>query len=421
MFWEQDVKVAIETHIGLRRKNNEDASCFQLCQQEEQWRRRGHLFVVADGMGGHAVGELASRIAIETLPHTFFKATERDVATTLADAVTAANAAIYQRGSTNEDFLHMGTTCTALTLCHRGAIVAHVGDSRAYRVRRDRIDQLTYDHSLEWELEKKHQSLIGVVDMSRHRNIITRSLGPEEQVDVDVEGPYPVIPGDTFVLCTDGLSNQVADEEIGAVVRELPPENAARLLIQLANIRGGPDNSTVIVVRVGDLPVNVQPQVVEEEVDDRFQLEWSWLIGFSAAALALVLGSWMMMFEHPIKGAILTAIALIAFVLLTIGVLQRRRKLVRELGDDSRTQFQRPHRTAVCLDSKGLYERLAAIEAELRRSAQEDGWSVRWKEHTDCILAAEKAMKEKRFARGVRNLSRAIGELMHEHPLPLQS
>lgn len=419
MFWEQDVKVAVETHVGMRRKNNEDSSCFQLCKEEEEWRRRGHLFVVADGMGGHAVGELASRIAVETLPHTFFKATEKDVRSTLLEAVTAANAAIYQRGSTNEDFLNMGTTCTSLTLCQRGAILAHVGDSRAYRVRRDRIDQLTFDHSLEWELERRNQSLIGVVDMSKHRNIITRSLGPEGQVEIDVEGPHPVIPGDTFVLCSDGLSNQVQDEEIGAVVRELSVDRAAKLLIHLANIRGGPDNSTVIVARVGDLPANVQPVVAEEEADDRLELDWSWFIGFSIAALACVLGIWMLMFEHPVKGSVLTAISLISFVTMGIAAFRRQRKLRKRYDlDDAETKFLRPHRTAVCLDSKGLYERLIRVEGELREVAREDGWTVNWKRHQDAINQAQTAQSEKRYSRGTRNLANAIGELMDHHPVP---
>lgn len=422
MFWEQEVKVAVETHIGLRRKNNEDSSCYQLCQTEEEWRRRGHLLVVADGMGGHAVGELASRLAVETLPHTFFKATERDVRSTLLEAVTAANEAIYRRGSTNEDFLHMGTTCTALTLCQRGAIIGHVGDSRAYRIRRDRIDQLTFDHSLEWELERKNQSLIGVVDMSKHRNIITRSLGPEKNVDVDIEGPHPVIPGDTFVLCSDGLSNQVADEEIGAIVRELSPDKAAKLLIHLANIRGGPDNSTVIVARVGELPANIQPVATQPEADERLNLDWSWFIGFTLAALSFVAGIWMLMFHHPIKGSLMTATSLISFVVIGIAAYRKHQQLRKEFGQDSaETKFLRPHRTAVCLDSRGLYDRLARIEGELRRAAREDGWSVNWKRHQEAIDSADQSSREKRYSRGIRHLYNAICEMMDQHPTPNQS
>lgn len=419
MFWEQEVKVAVETHVGLRRKNNEDSSCYQLCQSEEQWSKRGHLFVVADGMGGHAVGELASRIAVETLPHTFFKVTEKDVKGTLLEAVTAANGAIYQRGSTNKDFLHMGTTCTALALSPKGALLAHVGDSRAYRVRRDRIDQLTFDHSLEWELERRNQSLIGVVDMSKHRNIITRSLGPEKEVEVDLEGPHPVLPGDVFILCSDGLSNQVMDEEIGAIVRELSPDRAARLLVNLANVRGGPDNSTVIVVRIGDLPANVQPTIVEEEIDDQFALEWSWLIGFSVASLAVVLGVWMLLFEREMQGAIVTTLAVMSIIAMGVAAWRRQQNLKKlYCNDDSATQLLRPHRTAVSLDSKTLYERMLSIEAELRRAAKEDGWSVKWKKHNEAVESAVSAYSEKRYARGVRNLATAIAELMDQHPTP---
>lgn len=418
MFWEQDIQVAVETHIGLRRKNNEDASCCQLCQSEAQWAERGHLFVVADGMGGHAVGELASRLAVETVPHTFFKATERDVRSALREAVINANETIYRRGSTTEDFLHMGTTCTSLVLCQRGAILAHVGDSRAYRVRRDRIDQLTFDHSLEWELERRNQSLIGVVDMSQHRNIITRSLGPEAQVEVDIEGPHPILPGDIFVLCSDGLSNQVADEEIGAIVRELPPEAAARLLIQLANVRGGPDNSTVIVVRVGELPANIQPLVYDHDDDQKGQLEWSWLIGFSVAAFMMFAGLGMLLTGHPTKGIVSTVLSVLAFLVMGIVAFRRLQRQQQDEGESSRTRILRSHRTAVCLDSKGLYDRLLEIVSDLQRAAQEDGWSVDWKALKSAIVAAQQSAKEKRYAKGIRQLTRAVGMLMDEHPLP---
>lgn len=422
MFWEQNVQIAVETDIGLRRKNNEDAACFQLCPDQTQWRSRGHLFVVADGMGGHAVGELASRIAVEILPHTFFKGTDRDVRAALFEAVTAANDAIYRRGSTNEDFLHMGTTCTALTLSQQGAYLAHVGDSRGYRVRRDRIDQLTYDHSLEWELERKNQALIGLVDMSRHRNIITRSLGPEERVEIDIEGPHPILPGDVYVLCSDGLSNQVQDEEIGAIARELPPALAAKLLIHLANIRGGPDNSTVVVVRIGDLPANVHPVYLDEPVENPLQLGWSWFIGYTAAAITLVFGVWMMMSARPLAGSVVTALALASFLSMLLILLRRNRQVLESLpqDDNSRTRLLRPHRTGVCLDSPGLYERLKLIEAELRRSAQEDGWRVQWKEHEKALESAGQYATEKRYSKGVRHLARAIELLMSDHPTPLK-
>ena len=116
MYWEQSVQWDAATDIGLRRQNNEDSHCVHLCRDEAQWRRCGHLFVVADGMGGHAVGELASRIAIETVPHTFLKSAASDPRKLLQEAILAANHAIHERGTQNVDFLHMGTTCTVLAL-----------------------------------------------------------------------------------------------------------------------------------------------------------------------------------------------------------------------------------------------------------------------------------------------------------------
>src|SRR6188768_3316727 len=173
---EQQVQYATATDIGLRRRNNEDAYVVHLCSDEGEFRRRGHLFLIADGMGGHAVGELASRLAVETVPHTLYKNRDGDARSALLNAIHAANAVIHARGSQNRDFQRMGTTCTGLLLSPRGAWVGHVGDSRAYRIRRDRIDQLTFDHSLVWELQRTHTRLPDELKMLDNRNIITRSL-----------------------------------------------------------------------------------------------------------------------------------------------------------------------------------------------------------------------------------------------------
>lgn len=227
MRWEQQVQYSSVSDVGLRRRNNEDACVIRISRSEEEFRRRGHLFVVADGMGGHAVGELASKLAVETLPHTFFKSREEDVGKALRAAVDAANTAIHTRGSQNRDFLRMGTTCTAMALGEHGVYVAHVGDSRAYRVRRDRIDQLTFDHSLAWELERSGRKASVDPAASNNRNVITRSLGPERSVEIDLEGPYPVLPGDVFVLCSDGLINHVSDDEIATIAQDLAPKPPA--------------------------------------------------------------------------------------------------------------------------------------------------------------------------------------------------
>src|SRR5205807_1506607 len=167
-------------------------------------------------------------------------------ASSLRKAFIEANASIHARGQQNREFEGMGTTSTALLLRTEGVWVGHVGDSRAYRVRDGFIEQLSFDHSLVWEYARRQrispENVQGIPS-----NVIVRSLGPEPLVQVDIEGPHPVQKGDMFLLCSDGLSGQVTDREIGAVVSALLPDEACRYLVHLANLRGGPDNVTVLV------------------------------------------------------------------------------------------------------------------------------------------------------------------------------
>lgn len=411
---EQQVQYASATDIGLRRRNNEDAFVVHLCGDEGEFRRRGHLFMVADGMGGHAVGELASRLAVETVPHTLYKNRDGDVRSALLNAVRSANAVIHARGSQNRDFQRMGTTCTALLLSPRGAWVAHVGDSRAYRVRRDRIDQLTFDHSLQWELQRTNTRLPDELRMLDNRNIITRSLGPEESVEVDLEGPHAILPGDIYVVCSDGLSGAVSDEEIGGVVRELSPAQACRLLVHLANLRGGGDNCTAVIVRVGDLPANAAPSVEPEPEPVTDGLGWWWLAGFWLGAMALVSGLSMMLFGRYEQGGVVTGVGALAIILLGLQALRQRRILRPQ--QDGLTVLSRPHRTAVAQPSEQLLRTLTGMELQLRRAAQEEEWCVDWNAHRQALEAATAAQDQRRYARGVRDAARAIDLLMSDLP-----
>ena len=169
----------------------------------------------------------------------------------------------------------------ALVLLPQGAMVAHVGDSRVYRYRGDRFEQLTFDHSLVWGgwplragRDRCRKTCRGIS--------LPRSLGPHEEVKIDREGPFPVEEGDTFLLCSDGLTNAVADTEIGAIVGALTPEEAARALVDLANLRGGPDNITVIVVRV------TGPQIAVEYEDGSYTQGAE--VGVSGAGIDCPLG-----------------------------------------------------------------------------------------------------------------------------------
>src|SRR5947209_14444358 len=209
-------------------------------------------------MGAHAVGEKASEQATRVIPHTYDKYAEHGPVPALRKAFIEANASIHACGQQNREFEGMGTTGTALVLRPEGAWVGHVGDSRVYRIRNGQIEQLSFDHSLVWELARRQrvnpEDLHGIPP-----NVIVRSLGPEPLVQVDIEGPHPVLPGDVYLLCSDGLSGQVTDREIGAVVTALPPAEACRFLVHLANLQGGPDNITVLVIRVAGTPPPPDP------------------------------------------------------------------------------------------------------------------------------------------------------------------
>jgi serine/threonine protein phosphatase PrpC len=245
----EQIEHANLTDVGIRRSHNQDAFGVLLAPTAEAWRERGHIFLVADGMGAHAVGELASAIAADSIPHTYQKHASLGPEVALRKAFDEANANIHQRGLQNREFQGMGTTASALLLRPEGAWVAHVGDSRVYRIRGNQVEQLSFDHSLQWELARRQQvspdSIAGIPS-----NVIVRSLGPETNVQIDIEGPHPVFPGDAYLLCSDGLSNQLTDQELGAILKYLPLQEACQFLVDLANLRGGPDNITVIAVRI---------------------------------------------------------------------------------------------------------------------------------------------------------------------------
>ncbi|MCE9544174.1 MAG: protein phosphatase 2C domain-containing protein, partial [Planctomycetia bacterium] len=283
--WNDSLEHAEVTDIGMRRQNNQDSLTAMPAPDEASWRQRGHLFMVADGMGAHAAGELASKLACDFIPHNYSKMQPgHDPILALQQAIIGANAEIHRRGQAEAGFQGMGTTCSTLLLLPEGAFVGHVGDSRVYRMRGDQLDQLTFDHSLVWELRATSQ-LAGAAD-SLPKNIITRSLGPNPHVQVDLEGPFPIRAGDTFLICTDGLTGPVKDEEIGAILYSLGPAEAARVLVDLANLRGGPDNISVVVARVNGAPVATEIEAPPLPPAKRGPLVQ--IIAWAIAALSLV-------------------------------------------------------------------------------------------------------------------------------------
>lgn len=249
--WTDDLQFAAASDIGMRRMNNQDSFIAIPAIDEATWLSRGHLFIVADGMGAHAAGELASKMAVDGVAHHYCQHNELSPPEALLKAFRDTNGEIHQRGQANSEFHNMGTTCSAMALLPQGVLIAHVGDSRVYRIRGASIVQLTFDHSLVWEMRAANPKVAPEGMMNIPKNVITRSLGPQSAVQVDLEGPLEIAVGDTYILCSDGLTGRVEDHEIGMVAENLPPEEAASLLIDLANARGGPDNITVLVARVG--------------------------------------------------------------------------------------------------------------------------------------------------------------------------
>ena len=240
------------TDVGQRRDHNEDAYLVD---------EGLGLFIVADGMGGHAGGGTASRLAVETIQAALARAREDDpgrfgtgdaedtrVPDLLRQAVERACKVIYDTAQSDAELAGMGTTVTAVLVDDGTAFVAHVGDSRCYLLREGRIYQVSEDHSLVNEQLKAGAISADEAKHSRFKNIITRSVGFEQQVVVDLMG-LELQPGDAVVICCDGLSNLVDDPEILSIVEESPIDLSPGRLVALANDRGGDDNITVIVIR----------------------------------------------------------------------------------------------------------------------------------------------------------------------------
>lgn len=417
MRWEQKVQYASLSDVGFRRRNNQDSHGVMLSPDAETFQTRGHLFIVADGMGGHAVGELASKIAVDTIPHTFFKNRTDDIPTALNAAILEANAAVHEKGSQNLDFNRMGTTCVALSLGPKGAVVGHVGDSRLYRIRREQIDQLTFDHSLEWELIRHGRLKPNDHLLPEIKHVITRSIGPEPEVEPEVEGPFPVWPGDTFLLCSDGLSGLVKDAEIGMIVKYLPPTEACRLLVNLANQRGGPDNITVIIAQVGPLPEGASPQPDEIPVEaaDADPLGWLWLGGLWASALTFGVGVVYAMLQEAERnrGIALSALSLIAFVVILIFWRRHVRSRTSDTPTPSvSTVLSRAYRTASAKLTTEFLGTLTKCESDMKQTATTEQWPLDAATQEAASTAAKEALDKKQLPTALKEIAKSIDLLM---------
>jgi protein phosphatase len=242
------LKYAAGTDKGLIRETNEDS-----CNIIRDSRNDIYAFIIADGMGGHNCGEIASGTAVEYISayfedHAgdFLSAADRGAA--LKELVQDANSQVWEKSLESPETNGMGTTLTMAVVAGNTATVAHVGDSRLYLVREGRLQQVTNDHSYIEELVRKGTLTREEADNHPGRNIITRAIGSSPELEVDIFSLTMLI-NDILVLCTDGLTNMVGEDEIGETAQSNDPEAACKQLIEAANRNGGEDNVTVIVIK----------------------------------------------------------------------------------------------------------------------------------------------------------------------------
>lgn len=247
----KDFIIVADTDRGLVREKNEDYYGIFEPEANDLIERLGVLLIVSDGMGGHFSGAEASRASVELISEIYFDATGGEPVERLKHAFGAANDYIFDDIGKGVESM-AGTTCTAALLFPEFAIVAHAGDSRAYIFRKDEVEQLTVDHSVVGEMMRKGVLTKEEARNHPHRNVITRAMGLRRGVQVDIIESVPFWPGDTLLLCSDGLTSMVREEDITKIVTSLPPEEAARALIIRAKKEGGNDNITVVLARKRD-------------------------------------------------------------------------------------------------------------------------------------------------------------------------
>jgi protein phosphatase len=407
-YWQAFIDYAELSDVGLRRANNQDSSAVMLAGNEVDFFRRGHLFVVADGMGRHAAGELASKIAVDTVPLEYFKQPQAPPPAALKYALEEGNRRIFARGQQNPDFKGMGTTTSTLAILPQGAVVGHVGDSRVYRLRGGVLEQLSFDHSVVWEMQAAARATGADLPTNIPKNYITRSLGHDGRVNVDIEGPFPLAAGDTFLLCSDGLSGQVEDEEIGAILSCLPPAEASRVLVDMANLRGGPDNITVIVVRVGNLAQveTAQPPSMSTGGGLSRVSLWTWVglgVGALLGAVLLLAGKW-------IAGAAGAALAALCGAIAMAQATTGGRRMTWGRGPYGKA----PHTTRTITIDETLLDKFSGLIAKLRESTAQQNWTIDWTQLDRFKSAAEQHRNLKQPAEATREYCRGLSFLMGE-------
>lgn len=407
------LKHASVSDMGMRRTNNQDSLAVIVTQDVATWATRGHLLMVADGMGAHAAGELASKLAVDNISHNYFKLRDLYPPAALRQAIRDANATIHAKGQSSIGFQGMGTTCSCLVLLPQGALVAHIGDSRVYRLRGDVLEQLTFDHSLVWEMAAAGQMTEADVPSYIPKNVITRSLGPHPTVHVDLEGPFTAQSGDMFLICSDGLSGPVNDEELGAILRCLDPQEAADTLVDLANLRGGPDNISIVVAQVnGAIPQSAAPAGASDAPTVR---RWSTAPLWIAAGACLAMLAYCLAIQFWV-GAIVSAVGLVAAVVVGISFRSTATVVCPPIGPIGGPYGNGPYRKAQCTPNGKVVAILADITEKLRDLTDQGPGDRKldWRALDDARSEAKLAAERGDYIAAVRQYSAAIRQVMKQ-------
>ena len=244
------IRYGRHTDVGKVRRENQDSVGMTPDTLTGVEGPKGVLFVVADGMGGHRAGRRASELAVSTILETYESAPQTAIPDLLLSAMTEANTRVFEEGSRVPAYNAMGTTCSVLVVQDSCAWIGHIGDSKIFLVTPADIRQLTTDHSRVWELYVRGVITKEQARVHPERNLLTRALGTRPELEADISGPLALLAGSRLVMCTDGLTNHVEEEDIRRVVETSPPQEAAEALVALANERGGTDNITVQIIEL---------------------------------------------------------------------------------------------------------------------------------------------------------------------------
>lgn len=251
------LQVIIKTDTGNIRTNNEDAAAFFYPDDPALLNTKGVMLVLADGMGGHNSGEVASGLALEEVAREYYRPRKREVIPAVMRGIEKANRAIYHKSKNHVEHSGMGTTCTLLLIKEQKIYVGHVGDSRAYILKNGSLHALTTDHTLVNSLVEEGKITAEEAESHPQRNVLLQALGVDQKVNPEVKDTgFELAPGDRLLLCSDGLYEYFSHEELRRYgLAAIPPATWAEQLVETAKERGGHDNITVVVAEaLSDVP-----------------------------------------------------------------------------------------------------------------------------------------------------------------------